>query len=469
MRNIFQKTLLMGFSLSLMLAVQAEIYLDQEVDPLPMVELSVSIPAGFEARSLDDSGAAHVLADILEGGTSKLTRQEFQDRVAKFGASVDFSVSNQYSDYSLSFPVVNGKNYDGLIELLKDNWQSPRFDQQNFEVARTKLGSTIQSVLDSDFSLAGSTLRRHINRAEFGGFPLYLDRLDKITLDKSKEVYERDFKNAPSVWAGVVAPASSTELVKKILSQVFSAQGAIVEGHYLRKLSTVSAKTKFPSSSRKVLIIDKDQRTQMVTSLIAVSSDPLSKSNELAFMFGNHVLFDSGLASVFSDEIRSKRGLAYSVGSSLKQIYERPVLSVAMNPVREKQEEAMKTLSELLDTSFETGKLFDELSDDVYARQLRSFKNSKILSQSTPASRLAERSAVVTGAITKSFYESDPQKWNPSKRDVKKALLRVWKSSAIVVSFVGEAKELRPLVEKYFPNYAIKVIPYRETILSQTY
>lgn len=468
----FAKVALCGvgiLSAALCAPSMAEIYLDQEPDPLPMVELTVVLPVGFEAKRPEDVGVGNLLSDMIEGGTATLSRQEFQERLAEFGASVDFSVGNQYSEYTLSFPVVAGKHYDKLVSLLKENWNTPRFDEKTFEVARTKIRASMQSSLDSDPSLAASVTRRFLNKTEFGGFPLFLDSVEKLNLPNLTQVFERDFHKAPLIWAGVVAPKSSLELVKTILASVFSNQGKIIEGPYLKKLPTQSAKTHRPTPKKIVLIVDKDQRAQMVTSMVAVSREPLAGKDELSFGFANHILFDSGLASVFSDEVRTKRGLAYAVGSSLKQLYELPVLSVSMNPVREKQEEALEVLAGLLKDSFETDKVIRELPQDVFERQIRSFKNSKILSQSTPSSRLGEKSSVVSGGMTPEFYLSDPQSWNPTREQMIKTLSSLWSSSTVVIALVGEAKELRPLVEKHFKGYSIKVIPYKDSILSKTF
>ena len=53
-------------------------------------------------------------------------------------------------------------------------------------------------------------------------------RLAKLERQTVATVWERDFLAAKEIWAGVVAPSTSLELVKSILTSVFAAQGAVV-------------------------------------------------------------------------------------------------------------------------------------------------------------------------------------------------------------------------------------------------
>jgi hypothetical protein len=50
------------------------------------------------------------MEDILDRALRQLDRQPFLDRLATFGADADFSVSNLYATWSLSIPIVAGKD-----------------------------------------------------------------------------------------------------------------------------------------------------------------------------------------------------------------------------------------------------------------------------------------------------------------------------------------------------------------------
>ena len=160
---------------------------------------------------------------------------------------------------------------------------------------------------------------------------------------------QRDFVGAEEIWAGVVAPQSSLGLVKTILTSVFAAEGTVVEGAEPRPLAVREVSAENLRAEHVFLIVDKPGRTQTITSVIAVSPRRHDVEEELAADFGRHVLVDSGLGSIFGEEIRTKRGLAYSVMGVHAQYLGYPSLGVATNPLRPKSDEALDVIAEWTD------------------------------------------------------------------------------------------------------------------------
>jgi len=449
---------------------QARVHIDFEPDPLPVVEITAVLPVGFEAREAADSGAANLLSDIFENGTVNRTRQQLLDAYGKYGASVDFAVSNQHSFLKLTFPVVEGTQYDGLVDLLSENWSSPRFDEESFRIARLKLESALKGSLDSDMGIGITAGRRLANRKIFGGFPVTLDALERLDLAKTRAIWDRDFKAAPDVWVGVVAPESSRALVKSLIAKVFQNQGKIREGRLLSPLAITPLKAKgLKAGAKTFLLVDKPGRNQAVVTVMSVSDRPLADAAEVAFQFANHILVDSGLGSVFGEEIRTRRGLAYSVGGVVRNYLGYPSLGLATNPLRTKADEALGVIAGLLKDSYETGDVFAKLPEDAWKRQWQSFTFGRILETSTPSGRLSERMSVVTGNLSRATYESDPTTWSVSRKEAAASVQSIWKKSALIASVLGDAQELRPLLEKHFPGWEIVTIPYADTLRDKAY
>lgn len=451
-------------------SAQAVVHFDHEEHPIPLIDLTVVLPIGFEARAANESGAATVLSDILENGTATLDRQAFLDKLAAYGASLDFSSSNLYSYWKLSFPLVDGMNYDGLVEVLAENWRTPRFSEETFKIAKTKLEAALTGSLDNDMGLGSSTMRRWLNKNVFGGSPVFLDRLAKLDLATTKKVYERDFLSTKEVWAGLIGPQSSAPLVEKILRAVFVKQGEIDKGPYLQLLKpTYEVNTSQVKPTRTVIIVDKPERNQLVSAIMGVAPQDVDDDELLGFYFGNHVLLDSGLGSVFMDEIRTKRGLAYSVGNIGSWYLGLPSLGFVTNPRRDKQEEAVKVIAQLIDEGYENASTFTTLPKDVWERQWQSYRYSETLDRATPMGRLGARLSVVTGSLTRELYDTPIEKWHETQSDVSAFFKKEWSEAVKVAAFVGEAKEIKPLVQKAFKGYDVKVIPYKDTLKSTSY
>jgi hypothetical protein len=410
-----------------------------------------------------------LMSDILDAGTKSLDRQAFLDRLASYGATSDLHLSNLYSVWTLKLPIVDGKDYAALAALLAENWHSPRLTDETFRIAKRKLEAALEGGLDSDMSLGMTTTRRWIDRRRFGDYPITLDRLSALRLETVANVWTRDFLGAKEVWAGVVAPASSLPLVRSLLAAVFPAQGEIrqPEAPVALRLREVAAKD--THAERVFLVLDKPGRTQTMTSVVAVASRGYTPSGELAAEFGRHVLVESGLGSIFGEEIRTRRGLAYAVSGVQPWFLGHPSLGMAANPVRPKTDEALGVISGLLEAGFEKPSLIDALPQATWDRQWQSFLYGKLLDRSSPEGRIDERMEVAVGERSAELYSRGISKWKTDRSEVSRTLASTWADSVVVGAVVGDAKELEPLVRRHFPAYRTVVIPYRESVLSRTY
>lgn len=186
-------------------------------------------------------------------------------------------------------------------------------------------------------------------------------------------------------------------------------------------------------------------------------------------MFGSHVLVDNGLGSVFGEEIRTKRGLAYAVSAVDSRFLGYPSLGLATNPVRPKTDEALGVVADLVSSAYEKGTLVEGLPTETWSRQWKSFVYGELLDRSTPDGRIGERMAVAVGDLHAKIYAKDVEDWRTDRLEVTNTLRKTWADSVVVGAVVGEAKELKPMVEKHFPGYRVVVIPYRDAVRSKTY
>jgi predicted Zn-dependent peptidase len=463
------RTIVVAALLFVASTARAGIQLSLEPDPLPLVEMTVVIPSGFETTRPEEAGAASVMSDILDAGTAALDRKSYQDRLASFGATNDFTLSNLYSVWTLRFPIVDGKDYRALADLLAENWKRPRLTDETFAIAVRKLGAGLTASLDSDMSLGMSTSRRWADSKFFGGVPITLDRVAALRKQTTAAVWNRDFVGSGEIWAGVVAPPESLPLVKSVLSTVFAAQGEIRERSEPKPLPLREVPARVSGPEQVFLILDKPDRTQTMTSVLAVARDRHGPSDELAAEFGRYVLVGGGLGSIFGQEIRTKRGLAYSVSPVSPSFLGHPALGLATNPVRPRSDEALGVIAKLLDTGYAEPSLIKDLPDETWERQWKSFLYGKLLDRSTPAGRIAERMEVAVGELSPERYQQEMTDWKTGRSEVTSTLEKTWAQSVVVGAVVGDARELEPLVAKHFPRYEVVVIPYRDSILSRTY
>lgn len=449
---------------------QATIYFDQEQDPLPLFSLQVVLPTGSLTENPQEAAAIAVYSEMLEDGTASLNKQSYLDALSAYGASVSFGVGRDTSSWSVSFPIIENKNYDRLIQLVKENWQSPRISEEGFEKAKVKLNAALQASLDNDMGLAALVGRRWMGINDFKLYPLFLESLKKLSLDDVKKVAAASFHQLKDVWAGYVGPKSHEELAIQFLNGVFNKQGAVKKGQLKKSLLPERKISNKNKGNKDLIIVEKSGRSQLIFFVSGLfPTFPTSFQEELALHFGGHILGFSGLGSYFGDEIRNKRGLAYTVSPLQKFYLGKPAVGFLTNPVRERNAEAIELIADLLKAAYEESDVFKVLPNDVWERQWQSFRFGHILDNSSVSARLALRQSVVSGELSQKLLESSPDSWNLTREEVTQYFRNSWSQSSQVIVVVGESKELQPLMQKHFPDFKIKVISLQDTLLEKSY
>ncbi len=447
----------------------AEIIVDFEKDPVPVVNMTVFIPRGFEVQNKEDKGSGQLLSEILSSGTKKLDRQAYNDLLTSFGAENSFDVSNDFSSWELSFPYLKEINYQKLIETLKENWNQPRFDSKSFSIAITKLKAAYQGSLDNDSTMLRSTLLRWLNKNELNGLPLFVEDIASISLEKVEKYFVNNIQNTPKIWVGVVAPEETRPLINDILQNVFSKQGKIEDKVLKTSLTASTVPTPQGSKTKTFIILDRKERAQTIMGFFALPKMNIAKDLELPFQFSDYLLVSNGLDAYFASVIRTEKGLAYYANSAGSRYRGNPLMSLISNPQRNKQEEAFKTFNELINGLFEKNQNISLINDNHFDRSFVSFKNSRSLDFSTPSARLSRRQAVVVGSESFEYALSRGNDWKVDRKKIASLANNLWKNSTILFGAVGDSAELKPLAQKYFPEYKVVVIPYLKSISESAY
>lgn len=443
--------------------VHGKVLYSQEADPIPIIDLSVLLPFGTENIDPKLLAAAHLLPDILEGGTEKLSREEYLGKLANYGASSEFAIGGMFSSWSLGFPYLEGKNYDELIAVLQDNWSQARLTQDNFQSAKTKLISGLQSSLDNDWGVVSALPRSLINLKDLSVKPLFLEAAQSVTIEDVKTAYSMLTKSHDLMWVGAVAPQEHKGLIQKIVGTVFK-QSHFEEKFDLKALETAAVKTLPKGKKKTVVIIEKPERNQNITLLFSFRPEKLTNNEELALQFGNFILIENGLGSVWGEAMRTKGGFSYSVRPLGRSHLGYPTLGIATNPMTEKIDEAFKVMSELIKKSYVNAAIFYELPDQDWNSKFQSFKYRRQLARSTAEGRIGEISSVITGNMSPEFYKSKASQWKIDRESVQKYFIDHWNKATVTLAVMGNSKKLHDLVKANFPKFEVKTIHYKNTI-----
>jgi zinc protease len=269
---------------------------------LPVVTLDVSFRGGAALDPADKSGLATLAADLLDEGAGELDSEAFQGRLEDLAASLDVEAGED--DIGVSLRSITA-NLAPSLELLHLALTAPRFDAQAVARVRAQLLGELEREQRQPQHISGrlwfhNAFGDHPYARPYQGTP---ESIARIGVDDMRAVVKGRFAR-DVILIGVVGDVTP-ETLKPLLDHAFgdlpaqAAAGAVPE-----------AAVKAP------LLLEKLPIPQSVVTF----GQPGIKRDDpdwYAAYVVNHILGGGGFSSRLTQEVRVKRGLAYSVYSGL--------------------------------------------------------------------------------------------------------------------------------------------------------
>ena len=342
-----------------------------EEHSVPLIALRFGFDGGNSQDPAGKDGVANFITAMMDEGAGDLTSAEFQERME------DISMRMSYDDakdalYG-SFETLT-INRDKAIELLKLAVQKPRFDDEAIERIRQQLLANL-AYSDKDPSRVAG---RDWYATAFAGHPYArpsngkTDTVAKITRDDLVAFHKRTF--AKSNLKVVVVGDIDAAALSKMLDDVF---GGLPETADLMPV----AKTAPLAGQLKVIEMNVPQSVAVFGLGGLARKDP----DFMAAFVVNHILGGGGFSAKLMEEVREKRGLAYSVVSYLQPFQHTSILFGSVATKNESMAESLAIIRAEFKKMADNGPTPEDLQSakdyltGSYA--LRFDTNSKIASQ----------------------------------------------------------------------------------------
>lgn len=274
-------------------------------DELPLVDFSVMIRGGSIYDPLEKTGLSQWLAEALEtGGTALLTPAQLEEELDRMAAQLSIT-SNSYSfQIDLS---VHQRDLNRAIELLAELLRRPRFDLERVELARQRLMENVHRRNDRPADIASRYLIGAINPGHPFGVEPTLETLTSLTVDDLVTAHQQYFQ-PHQIWWGVSGAIDEDEILNLIDEHV---------GDWERSSTGDYAVPALPDpTTPRIAVIDR----QLSQTTLLMGHRGISKDNPdvHAVRLANYILGGGGFNSRLMREIRSNRGLAYSIYSQFQ-------------------------------------------------------------------------------------------------------------------------------------------------------
>ncbi len=316
---------------------------------VPLIAMDFAFVGGAVQDPAGKGGTANLAASLLDEGAGDFDSKTFHDRLERKAVEIAFQAERDTLRGSLRTLT---ENRDEAFEDLRLALTAPRFDVSDVEINRAQLLSMLRRATTSPTEIASLRWWQTAFPGHPYGHPVggTLETVPAITVDDLKDYTRRTLARA-NLKVAIVGDIDA-ETAKTMLDRVFGALPAQPE---LKPVAAVS-----PQGLGKRIVIKLDVPQAVVTfgGLGIARKDP----DFMAAYIVNHILGGGSFSSRLYQEVREKRGLAYSVYDSLVWLNHAALFLGGTATRADRAEETLDIIQKEIHRLAETGPTADELA-----------------------------------------------------------------------------------------------------------
>jgi zinc protease len=280
-----------------------EAWLVQE-PAVPLIAVDFAFAGGAVQDPRGKGGTANFAASLLDQGAGDLDSKAFAEHLARKAVEMSFRAERDNIRGALRTLV---ENRDEAFEDLRLALTAPRFDAADVELNRAQILSILRRESTSPNEIANRRWWETAFPDHPYGRPVYgtMESVPTITIDDLK-AYTHRVLARQNLKIAVVGDIDA-ETLKTLLDRVF---GALPEQPDLTPVANVAPQG---LGRRIVTSLDVPQTVVDFGGPGIARKDP----DFMAAYIVNHILGGGSFSSRLYQEVREKRGLAYSVSDSL--------------------------------------------------------------------------------------------------------------------------------------------------------
>jgi zinc protease len=278
------------------------VFLVCEEHSLPFVTFQLLIDSGSRRDPSGEEGLAHLTAKGLLLGTSKRTVTAINEELDFMGASLNASSGRDYTNLSLR---VLKKDLDKGFDLFMEALTQPTFPEEEIRREAEKIMAAIQSEEDQPEEVAEKEFQKTLFLTSPYGHPVEgtKESVPRLTQEAALRFY-RTYYHPNNAILTIVGDVTTSEVKTKLLPRL--------EKWPMAGIPKVPFMTTFAKEQKTVKI-----NRPITQANIILGHSGVSRENPdfYALTVMNYILGSGGFASRLVEQIRNKRGLAYSVAS----------------------------------------------------------------------------------------------------------------------------------------------------------
>jgi zinc protease len=399
---------------------------------LPFVTLTLLIDAGAKRDPGGKAGLSHITARMLLAGTKRMTATALFETLDSMGASISTSPNRDYVTVSLR---ALSKDFERTFGLLLLSLTEPTFPEEELKTEISKTLAALKASEEDPGTVAAKAFQTGLYATPAYAHPVAGTEESMKTINREDVVafFDRYYRANDAIMA-IAGDTNLDSLRHSVIPRL--------EALATKPVPPVTEQEKWFTGRKGTIAIDRS----ITQANIIVGTAGVARSNPdyYALSVMNYILGGGGFSSRLMEEIRNRRGLAYSVGSYFDagkhpgsfqvvlqtkngsareaiEIVMKEIARIAKEPVSEEElENAKKYLTGSfplrLDTQGKLAALFMQIeyfglgSDyvDRYPGIIRSITREKILEVARKYLEADSWLTVAVANLKEAKIESDP-------------------------------------------------------------
>lgn len=320
---------------------------------LPMVDIRVVFDAG-SARDGNQPGLATMTNLMLDQGAGPWSTDEIAERTDSIGASIGTTALKDMAVVSLR-TLTDKAILDKALDTYSAVLHKPRFPEADFNRERKQILIALQNRLQSPDNIADEVFYKTL----YGKHPYATpsigttESVSQFGRADLLAFYEKYYvaSNAVIALVGDLDEKQARDITERLSS-------GLAKGKHAKALPAVE--------EIKAAKLEKREHPSTQTHIL-VGQPGMIRGDEdyFALYVGNHILGGSGFSSRIVEEIREKRGLAYSSYSYFLPMRGKGPFMMGLQTENGNADEALKVLNETLVNFIEQGPTDAELEHAI--------------------------------------------------------------------------------------------------------
>ncbi|MBU1214105.1 MAG: insulinase family protein [Gammaproteobacteria bacterium] len=298
---------------------------------LPMLDVAVSFPAGSAYDKADKKGVAGLTHGLLDLGAQGMNEDDIARKLADVGARIASSFDADRSAVTLR-TLSSQAERDVALDILARVLQQPLFPQEVLAREKARLVASLREAETKPEFLSEKAFGKAVFGTHPYGWQSEVKDIEKIQRDDLQAFFRSHYgaKDAVVALMGDVSRQQAEAIAQQLTAQLpqsgsvasLPAVAGLQAGYELR--------IPHPASQSHILIGAPG----------IARNDP----DYFPLYVGNYILGGGGFVSRLMNEVREKRGMAYSVYSYFMPMQQPGAFQIGLQTKNEQVDEALQVV-----------------------------------------------------------------------------------------------------------------------------